>query len=232
MNRFGLALITCIVFAMGIGVVQILDRPVQTLRIKSDLTVGERAQVEALLRVKQLGGILSFDMGSLRNTLAEMPWAREIYIKRRWPDIVEITLQRERPIARWGDAEFITASSDIVALPDDYPELPRLDAALSSPADTLRVYRLVDQLVKPSDLRLTALRQSAHGEWQIIFAKGFTVQLGVDRLPERVNRFLNVYNNALLHEARSVAYIDVRYASGAAVKFADRLGDHLIASRP
>lgn len=200
---------------------QLLDQPVETLRVKSDLSPGERAQVQAILSRNRLGGILSFRIDDLRQTLEEMDWAREIEIKRRWPDTVEIVLTREQPIARWGDDQFVTASSEIVSLPDTYPNLPRFDVALSGVKQTLRVFRLVDQMVSPSSLALEELRQNAYGEWQVKFAQGFNVQLGVDRLGERIERFLRVYDAASADADRTILYVDVRYASGAAVRFAD-----------
>ncbi|MEQ8693594.1 MAG: cell division protein FtsQ/DivIB [Pseudomonadales bacterium] len=232
-NRLINLVLLLVVVAAGWSVWQLLDQPIQTLRIKSDLSAGERAEVEALLTSVPLGGILSFDIDSLRQTLKQTGWARETFIRRQWPHVLEITLQREQPIARWGQSEFITASSQIVSLPDAYPELPRISAAISDPTQTLRVFRLVDQMVTASGLKIAELVQNPHGEWQVSFARGFSVKLGIDRLNDRLQRFLQVYNGNLRNETRAIAYVDVRYASGAAVKFALPADDTvLVASRP
>ena len=233
LNRLLNSLLAVAVVASMAGAWHLLDQPVQTLRIKSDLSEGERFQVEALLSRKELGGILSFDIEGLRETLMGMGWAREIYIRRQWPEVVEITLLREQPIARWGSDRFVTASSQLVALPDEYPGLPRFEVALSNPQQTLRVFSLVNRMVSSSQLELSQLKQNAHGEWQLIFARGFSVNLGVDRLAERIARFLQVYNAELISSEQEIAYIDVRYASGAAVKFVDAVDKSvLVASNP
>ena len=213
------------------GVWQLLDQPVETLRIKSDLSPGERQQVDRLLSGEALGGILSFDMEALRTRLKKMGWAREIEIRRQWPHSVEISLLREQPIARWGQDQFITASSQIMALPDEHSELPQIKAAISSPSQSLRVFRMLNQMLRPSELQIVQLEQNAHGEWQVVFQQGFVVRLGVGRLSERVNRLLSVYASNLRDDPRDIAYIDVRYASGAAVRFEQDDADPMLVAQ-
>lgn len=215
MNTFVVALLVLLLA----GALYQLDQPVQVMRVESDLSEGQRTQVQAILSRERIGGVLSFDINGLRETLEGMGWARAIQIRRQWPNVVEITLLREHPIARWGQKHFVTASSEIVSLPDTYPQLPLFEVELSDVSQTMRVYRLIDQMVGKSDLELRHLLQDARGEWQATFARGFTVKLGVDRLGERLSRFLSVYEKALIHRSHEIAYVDVRYSSGAAVRF-------------
>ena len=215
MNTFVAALLVLLLA----GTLYELDQPVEVMRIESDLSEGQRSQVQAILSRQRMGGLLSFDITDLRKTLESMGWAREIQISRQWPNVLAITLLRKHPIARWGNQHFVTASSDIVSLPDTYPQLPLFEVELSDAPQTMRVYRLIDQMVGKSDLDLRHLAQDERGEWEATFAQGFTVKLGVDRLGERLEGFLSVYEKVLIHRAHEIAYIDVRYASGAAVRF-------------
>ncbi len=221
LNRLLLGLLVTLLAVGSYGTWHLLDQPVQTLRIKSDLSEGEQSQVEALLGGVVMGGILSLDLDMIRSTLADLGWAREIYVRRQWPAAIEVTLRRVQPIARWGVDEFVTAGSQIVTLPDQYPSLPSFEVELSDASQTLRVFSLIDRLVSPSKLELRELKQNARGEWQVTFAQGFSVYLGVERLAERIDRFLHVYNHALDGGEQEIAYVDVRYPSGAAVKFVE-----------
>ena len=197
----------------------LLDQPVQRLKVNSDLSEGEQAQLQTMLAEIPGSGILRFDLTSLRQQLESVGWARDVYVKRVWPDTVEITLTRRQPIARWGDDHYILEGGELVQLPDQYQKLPHLRVALANPEQTLRTYRLVEQLVAGLGLEVDALHQNDYGEWQVVLDNQLTIKLGSARIAERVRRFLVVYEQVLAEKVDQVAYVDVRYANGVAVGY-------------
>lgn len=194
-----------------------LDTSVQKFHIKGDLTAREQLKISDALQELNLGGILSVDIARVRAHLDEMGWAREVSVRRIWPATLEISLLKENPVAHWGEGVFVAASGNLLELPDAYPELPQFEVGVSSPREAMKVYRLVAHLAAESDMEVVALKQDSQGGWNVTFQNGMTIFLGADRLGERIQRFNKIYAQ-LGSTGREIAYMDLRYNNGAAVK--------------
>ncbi|MEM7078430.1 MAG: cell division protein FtsQ/DivIB [Pseudomonadota bacterium] len=196
-----------------------LDRPVLRYVVTGELTALEREAILAQVgRVE--GGILSVDLAAIRGQFARLDWVREASVRRRWPDSLEIHVAREDAIARWGDDAYVTVSGRILALPDDYDNLPTFRVALSPPERALQTYGFLQQVAGRAGLVVDELKQNQQGEWQVRFDNGMWVYLGDQELNERMHRVLRLYRQRLAGAPRQIAYIDARYTNGAAVKLA------------
>ena len=205
-----------------VAVWRVLDTPVRGFVIGGDLTPMEQAQVEQVLSAHTFAGVLSTDLGQVTQRLERLPWAREISVRRSWPDKLTVTLDRSRPVARWGDDQYVSAYGDLLSLPDEYAALPQFKVAVSNPEQAMRVYRLLDQIAARETLAIGGLSQNAQGEWVINLIDGPRVRLGAEQLNERMHRFLLVYRRVLRDAAQTAEYVDARYANGVAVRFAQQ----------
>ena len=84
----------------------------------------------------------------------------------------------------------------------------------------MKVYRLVSHLAAESELSVAGLVQDAQGGWNIEFDSGVKAFLGAERLSERMQRFNKIYSDTAIR-AQPVAYMDLRYNNGVAVKHVD-----------
>ena len=200
---------------------RVLDQPLTTYVVSGELSAAERETVRQVLSSVPAAGILSADLQTVSDTVREIPWAREVSIKRRWPDALEVMLHRAQPVARWGASEYVSASGELLSLPDDYPGLPQFDVQQNSPQQAMEVYRLLDQISARENLPIERLTQNAQGEWTVQFADGLRVHLGAEQLNQRMHRFLLVYRRVLLSDDRVATYVDARYANGVAVQYED-----------
>ena len=132
-----------------------------------------------------------------------------------------MTLDRSRPVARWGEDQYVSAYGDLLSLPDEYATLPQFDVAVSTPDQAMQVYRLLDQIAARESLAIAGLVQNGQGEWEISLRDGPRLRLGAEQLNERMHRFLLVYRRVLEGGARAADYVDARYANGVAVRFTE-----------
>lgn len=210
---------------------QTLDGPIEKFHIRGELTAREQIKVTDTLRELKLPGLLSADLVGVQGHLMALGWARDISVRRVWPDTLEVVLLKESPVAHWGDNEFVSASGSLLKLPDTYPGLPAFEVSVSSPREAMKVYRLVSRLAVESRLAIVGLNQDAQGGWQIIFHNGLEVFLGTDRLSERMQRFNRVYQE-LAKGDKAPSYMDLRYNNGVAVKHVGDKEDALLAIHP
>lgn len=221
-NRLLTLLVVSGLLITGVVVWKLLDRPVARVTIQGDLTELEQSVIRARLNDSALRGILSTNLSELLGELTELQWVRDISVRRVWPDTVQVALHRQAPVAAWGRDAYVSASGALLPLPDQHVDVPAFHVSLATPQQTMRVYRLVEQLAQREGLSLAELHQDQQGEWRAVMSQsGLSIFLGSQQISERMIRFLEVYAKELKHSVRPVRYVDLRYASGAAVKFDD-----------
>ncbi|NCF43586.1 MAG: FtsQ-type POTRA domain-containing protein [Proteobacteria bacterium] len=203
-----------------------LDRPVQTIVVSGEPSIAERQRVEETLAALELGGILSTSLADIESRLGQMGWAREVTVRRHWPDRLEVRLHKVIPVARWGEQDYLAASGEPMQLPGRHPDLPALWAHISSPQQAMEVYRLLQLYAARQNLQIVTLTESPQGEWQVGFAGGMRLLLGARDVNSRMQRFLRAYATALRYRPEPISYADARYTSGIAVRFEMRDNDN------
>ena len=209
------------VVVAGIAIWIKFDRPINTIVIEGDLTLAEQVAMQKHIGTLDLPGILSLALPRLETQLQQMDWARRVDVRRRWPNKLVIYVYKESPVAQWDDHTFLSADGDILQLPDQYDQLPRLSAQLSSPRESMEIFRLLQQYAARQGLEILELTETARGEWHVGFESGTVVRLGAVELEARMSRFLSAYTNIIQQQRRPVAYVDARYPSGVAVRYSE-----------
>ena len=213
---------------LSFAVWHVLDAPVRVFVVEGDLTELERREIQHTLSAQPFAGVLSTDLGAVTQRLGHLAWAREVSVRRDWPDRLIVTLQPATPVARWGDDQYVSAYGDLLMLPDEHDGLPQFSVALSDPQQAMKVYRLLDQIVARESLAIRELQQNSQGEWTVNLSAGPRVLLGAEQLNTRMHRFLLIYRRVLLTEPRDALYVDARYANGVAVRFAEENDEEML----
>ena len=207
-----------------------LDHPVSRFVVQGELSTAEQRMVREALAGADVGGVLSTDLDRVGAAVERLPWTRRVSVQRGWPDALVVTLDRARPVARWGETRYVSAAGQLLELPDEHRGLPQFDVQQNTPQQAMEVYRLLDQISARENLIVNRLSQNPQGEWTVHYADGLQVLLGAEQLNERMHRFLLVYRRVLADGARHAAYVDARYANGVAVKFHEEGSELLVAN--
>ncbi len=196
---------------------QQLDQPVRSVRVQGSLSEAEQQAVRQAVEPFLVHGLLSLDLDALTENILALSWPREVRLRRAWPDGLVISVDRESLVATWGADGYLTSAGKIVHLPDLAPELPVLQASISSPRQAMEVYQMLQKELDASGLKIRLLQESPLGEWRLSLKGGLTLALGNDFLAERTRRFLKVYHEVLQQEQEGDLYVDARYGNGVAV---------------
>jgi len=81
----------------------------------------------------------------------------------------------------------------------------------------MQQYRDVNQLLQPVGLRVVEFRQGHRGDWTLRFDNGTGMTIGRDRVLEKLQRFLVVWEQTLADRAGEIDLVDIRYENGVAV---------------
>jgi cell division protein FtsQ len=220
-NRLMIVFVVCVLLG-GVAVGwQTLNYPVSTLTINGELTPLERATISDLLAAQDVVGVLNVDLEAIQRVLQSLGWAHNVAVRREWPDRLVVAVSKVQPVARRLDGGYLSADGKDLELPDVHGELPVFDIRISTAAQAMEVFRLLDQIVSREGFIIRELHEDGLGEWQLVLGTGLKVSLGSDQLSERMHRLLFAYRSVLRDGERHAEYIDARYHSGVAVRFSD-----------
>lgn len=225
--------------AIGLVVASVLTllarQPVFAIRqmtLEGDLLRNNLATVRANVLPRVAGSYFQVDLRRARDVFESVPWVRRAVVQRVWPNQLHVTLEEHRPAAYWRHAErddqLVNVQGEVfdanVGDVEDQP-LPVLNAPSNATADQAR--QMLDMLARlkpvlaPLDAEILALRLNDHGSWSVALDSDATIELGrgeVDEVLERTQRFVRTLPQLQRQYGQPLAYADLRYPKGYAVK--------------
>ncbi len=188
--------------------------------------VETRAGVEQALGNLR-GGFFALNLETARTEFRQLPWVRNAEIRRIWPGRLAIVLEEHRAAATWNDRALLNTHGEVfaVAAMENYLGLPRLYAPDGTERETARRYGEFVAVVKPLGMRVEQIAVNARQSWRVRLhgevaeggARVVVVELGRDRLSERLARFVRFYPQAVA-TLGNIARADMRYPNGFAAQ--------------
>ena len=197
---------------------------VGVVRVEGDLADPESRQIrKAVAAVLAKPGM--HGAAEVAAAVESIGWIRQVRVRRRWPDRLDVAVVRDTVVAGWGEGALLTTRGNVVPAPSDPADvvdadLPVFSSSLSSGAETMRVYNLLNAPANSVGLGIARLEEDRVGNWIVAFDNGMEVVLGSTALLERFDRFLAVYRHELAGTAQRVVRVDARYDAGVAVRWA------------
>ncbi|MFK0572867.1 cell division protein FtsQ/DivIB [Endozoicomonas sp.] len=202
-----------------------INQPISRVEVHSAFEYLSREQVEKELQPLLQARFFSLDLKQMQAVLLEMPWVKEASVRRHWPDSVQVSLEEQEPVARWGRTHLISNEGEVFTPEDiaDFSAMPVLAGAEESATEVMQQYLAISQLLRPMGLRLKTLKRSGSSSWR--FTVGHVeVNIGRDRRMERLQRFVRLYHARLESRWQEVERVDLRYLNGASVAWSQTSG--------
>ncbi|MDO8861399.1 cell division protein FtsQ/DivIB [Haliea sp. E1-2-M8] len=195
--------------------------PVERISVTGTLHRTQTEAVQEMVQPALVGGFLSADLDQVQAQLQALPWIYRVSVRRRWPNALEINVQEQLPIARWGEGGYLNHEGEIFHSDGIQSEeaLPRLEGPPGSTRQLIVSYQQLGELLQPLSLDLRELSLDDRGHLRAVLAGGMELVLGNTEFGERLQRFATVYRSELAERAGDVKRVDLRYESGLAVAF-------------
>jgi cell division protein FtsQ len=227
MNAIAATLCAMVVLALlWTGTAWIVRQPVFALRevvVTNRLQRANAAHIEAVVREELTGTFFTMDLNRARRALAQVPWVRNVALRRQWPHRLEVEVEEHAPLARWNDTGLVNPQGEVF-LAEAKDALPQFVGPEGRAAEMTAQYGAWTAQLAPLSLVIRTLRLSARGGWQLQ-ATGpqgpLNVELGRDEPDARLARFVAAQPRTLGSLARAgtrVDYVDLRYRNGFAAR--------------
>ncbi len=187
----------------------------------SGATRSDKAQVEKILTPLLSGGFFNSNVEEIRDAALTLPWVKNVYVQKIWPDKVNIVLEEKRALSRWNNAGLLSVDGELFSPPlNSYPQgLPQFIAEPGQQLALLDYFANINRLLHSLHVKITQLELTPYFAWRLTLENGIVLQLGYKHSLTRLEQFVKVYPKIVGARAKDVAYIDLRYPNGIAVKW-------------
>lgn len=198
-----------------------LNKPIRELQLHGEIRHLDRQKLGQELSTEFQGFLLEVDINALKERLEDEAWVRRAAVKLAWPGRVDIFLQEEVPVARWGDKGLLNQQGDIFwpELVKEYSHLPKLSGPARDTAKVMAQFHDLNQLFRQADLNIKALELEARGAWTLTLDNDIKIVAGRNELTERLARFIKIYRQQLVAQIEYIEQVDIRYTNGLAVRW-------------
>jgi len=198
-----------------------LDQPVQEVRVLGSTKYLNKAELANKLASGINAPILNMDIEALRESLLDEPWVHGVQVRRHWPPAVEVIVNEQIPVARWGKKGLLNQQGDIFwpEQASNYSHLPLLNGPATETQHLMAQYFDLSRLFQEAQVKMAGLSMEARGAWSLSLDNGIEVVVGREQLRDRLQRFLHLYQAELAQHADLIERVDIRYTNGVAVKW-------------
>lgn len=196
-----------------------VNQPISRINVVADLHYSSRETVQQRILPFATARFFNVDLAGLRAELEQMPWISKVEVRRLWPDQLDIRLEEQMPVARWGENDLLNNKGQTFKPKslESYESLPQLNGPAQSRQQVMQYYLLFSEMLRPLGFSISRLEQRDRGSWFLLTSQGVELLLGRERLVEKMRRFSTIYEHSLKDKFDNIAHIDLRYPNGLAV---------------
>jgi cell division protein FtsQ len=207
-----------LVYAVLFMVVHLPIFPLREVDIKGELQHVNREQVQFIVTREMKGNFFTLDLNRTRAAFEKLPWVRNVNVRRRWPDRLEVAIEEHVVLARWGGSALVNTHGELFRAASN-AALPEFNGPEDAAGEVAGHYEEFSRMLKPLNLALTRMTLSDRRALQLKLNNGLVVELGRDKVRERLQKFVGVYDQTVAKLPISVSYADLRYPNGFAVRY-------------
>ncbi len=191
--------------------------PLREVRVDGQLAHVTREQVKFIVERYLHGNFFTLDLVKARDAFEKLPWARNVSVRRRWPDKLEVVVEEHKELARWGNIALVNTYGELFHAASD-SDLPVFYGPGDGVREVAQHYGIYSQILAASDIKIVRLVLSPRRAWQLTTDKGMAIELGREQMESRLKKFAGVYSTTLAGLGVTVSYADLRYPNGFAVR--------------
>lgn len=194
--------------------------PIKEVKI-SGVNYTERQEIRRSLLPLVNKGFFVVDVAMIKERLSHFVWIEEASVQRVWPNRILIQVKEKQPLAYWNNSGLLTTTGEIFTpQKETYPNgLPRFLGPEGEHIQMLNYYTDVSAMLAPINFKIAHLELTPFKSWNITLTNGMKLNVGEKDGLTRISHFVKVYPKIIGDRVTEVAYVDLRYPNGLAVRW-------------
>ena len=209
--------VVVMLYAALFAVVHLPIFPLREVKVDGDLSHVNREQIKLIVAKHLKGNFFTLDLVTARNAFEKLPWARNVSLRRRWPDKLEVVIEEHEALARWGTIALVNTHGELFHAASG-SDLPMFYGPGDGVIEVAEQYGEYSKTLKKANINIASLALTPRRAWEITTTDGMVVELGRVEMRPRLEKFVSVYRNTIASLNMKVTYADLRYPNGFAVR--------------
>ena len=209
--------VVLMLYALVFLVVHLPIFPIREVKVDGQLTHVNREQISLIVAKHLKGNFFTLDLIKTRDAFQKLPWARDVSVRRRWPDKLDVVIEEHQALARWGNIALVNTHGELFQAATD-AELPVFYGPGDGVMEVTKNYGNYSQILNKADIKIAQVTLSPRRAWEIRTNKELLIALGRVDMEARLSRFVGAYQSTLSQLNVKVLYADLRYPNGFAVR--------------
>ena len=194
-----------------------VDLPIKQISIIGEYQHIDKEQVDLIANEYIEGNFFLINLDQTRHAFKKLAWVREIAIRKKFPDTLEVTIEEHKPIARWGRVGLVNSYGEIFNAASQ-EELPSFIGYETFVKEMTLKFMEMNKILSKELMQVGTITLSERLSWEVITDNQVRVILGKDNIIKKLNLFTNNYQNILAGLKNRIEYVDLRYKDGFSVK--------------
>jgi cell division protein FtsQ len=191
--------------------------PLREVKVEGHLSHVSREQIKLIAAKHMKGNFFTLDLLKTRDAFQKLPWARNVSLRRRWPDKLEVLIEEHQELARWGTVALVNTHGELFHAASSR-DLPMFYGPGDGVIEVASQYGEFNKTLKTAGLEISNLSLTPRRAWQVTTTSGMVVELGRVDMQARLEKFANVYGTTIAGLNKKITYADLRYPNGFAVR--------------
>ena len=198
--------------------------PLTRLRATGEFQRVDGAQLRQTLLPYARSGFFAVDLDAAQAAVARLPWVESAEVRKRWPDVLEVSVVEHEPFAYWGDKRLLSAHGKLFpAQGMQAPRgLPHFTAPDTRAQEVVELYGQARELFGTVGLDVEVVELDPRGSWTLTLDNGSRVIVGRSQARARLERFVRLLPQLMRPDARRLDRADLRYTNGFALVWAEK----------
>jgi len=204
-------------YAALFAVVHLPIFPLREVKVEGQLNHVSREQIQLIVAKHLKGNFFTLDLIKARDAFEKLPWARNVSLRRRWPDKLEVSIEEHQALARWGSIALVNTHGELFHAASG-SDLPIFYGPGDGVIEVASQYVEFSKALKLANLEITTIALTPRRAWQVSTSNGMVMELGRVEMQLRLERFADVYTTTIAALNKKISYADLRYPNGFAVR--------------
>ena len=209
--------VVLMLYALLFVVVHLPIFPIREVKVDGQLGHVNREQIKLIVAKHLKGNFFTLDLEKTRDAFEKLPWARNVSVRRRWPDKLDVVIEEHQALARWGNIALVNTHGELFQAATD-GELPVFYGPGDGVMEVTTNYGAYSQVMNMANIKIAQVSLSPRRAWEIKTDRGLVIALGREEMQTRLAKFTRAYQSTLSQLNVNVAYADLRYPNGFAVR--------------
>lgn len=225
LQRGFILLLALMVFAGIIKMYQPATLPFSKIQMFGDMQWLNKDRLNQAVLDSIDGGFFSLNVTRLKHRVEALPWVQSVAVRRVWPNILQISVNEQKPVAIWNDSALVNVNGELFQPPVE--EFPRRIVRVSGPQGyhqvLLEKYSILKESMEPQGMAIASVAMNNRRAVEIQLQNGVTLLMGRVQneygQDNELRRFARVYRESLSPKADRIVLVDLRYTNGFAVRW-------------